>query len=97
MSESKSISNDKKKKVAVIKKKVEKKEKGNKVSKKRSKKSDKPSENKFNKRDKINQQQETIEKELEEISKSSFARILESNKIDRYSHLRADKKPFIND
>ena len=47
--------------------------------------------NKFDKK----KTQEVVNKELEEISKSSFARLAEPCEVDRESHLRADKKPFL--
>ena len=59
------------------------------------KKPKKAPKNKFDKK-KMNQEKEDLAtKELEEISKSSFARLAEPCEVDRDSHLRADKKPFL--
>ena len=55
----------------------------------------KPSKNKFDKGKKNQENADIINKELEEISKSSFARLAEPCGVDRESHLRADKKPFL--
>ncbi|QEE14236.1 hypothetical protein DSAG12_00047 [Promethearchaeum syntrophicum] len=55
----------------------------------------KPSKTKFNKGKKNQERENLFNKELDEISKSSFARLAEPNKVDRDSHLRADKKPFL--
>jgi len=63
------------------------------------KKPKKAPKNKFDKKfdkKKINQEKEDLaNKELDEISKSSFARLAEPCEVDRDSHLRADKKPFL--
>jgi hypothetical protein len=71
-------------------KKIEdsKKKKKNELNVKEPKKAPK---NKFDKK----KTQEIANKELEEISKSSFARLTEPHEVDRESHLRADKKPFL--
>jgi len=75
-------------------KKEGKKIEDNKIKKKDEvsvKKPIKAPKNKFDKK----KNQEVVNKELEEISKSSFARLAEPCEVDRDSHLRADKKPFL--
>ena len=72
-------------------KKIEEK----KIEKKNVTKPKKAPKNKFDKK-KMNQEKEDLaNKELEQISKSSFARLAEPCEVDRDSHLHADKKPFL--
>jgi len=78
----------------------EEKKEGKKIEEKKKKKKNvtkpkKAPKNKFDKK-KMNQEKEDLaNKELDKISKSSFARLAEPCEVDRDSHLRADKKPFL--
>ena len=106
--ESKDVKEEKKegeKKVVKEEKKEEKKKEDKKLKKKEDLKGkqpkkvqkikSKPSKNKFDKKKKNQEKENIFNKELEEISKSSFARLAEPCEVDRESHLRADKKPFL--
>ena len=86
------------KKVVKEEKKEGKKIEDNKIKKKKElneKKPKKAPKNKFDKKKIIQEKEDLANKELEEISKSSFARLAEPCEVDRESHLRADKKPFL--